>query len=55
MVNDKRGLFLVLKCHADLIISKEGVHECKEFMTCNRIHQLVDVGEWIAIIQADLV
>ena len=40
--HEGRMLF-VLRCHLDLVISDEGIHEAEQSMTGRRIYQLVDL------------
>ena len=39
---DKRGLFLVVWVHADLVVVGEGIHKIEEFMVGGGIHDEVD-------------
>ena len=39
---DERGLFLVIWVHADLIVTREGIHQTEEFMAGCGIYDEVD-------------
>lgn len=51
----KEIVFLIYRCHSNLIVSQKCFHEGQVFLAGYCMHQLVNVGKWVAILQAGLV
>ena len=49
---DKRGLFLVVGVHTDLVIAGKGIHKIENFMACGGVHDEVDPWQREAVLRA---
>ena len=36
-VGDQGSVLLIMSCHPDLVIARECIHECEEFMACSGV------------------